>query len=96
MTETPEHRTEPATGRLNQVSVWVGIVAGVVFIVAVIFFSGFFFGRHARGWDYHGQGCGSCQMGPGDPGGMMGPGGMKGLSQLPSPTTTSVPSTPRP
>jgi hypothetical protein len=40
--ETP--RREP--GRLYQVVAWVGIVAGVVFIVAVVFFSGFFLGRH--------------------------------------------------
>ena len=26
---------------------WVGIVAGVVFIIAVVFFSGFFLGRHS-------------------------------------------------
>jgi hypothetical protein len=29
--------------RLNQAAAWVGIVAGTLFIVAVIFFSGFFF-----------------------------------------------------
>jgi hypothetical protein len=44
----------PPSGRydgpslLSQVLAWVGIVAGVVFIVAVIFFSGFFLGGHAR------------------------------------------------
>jgi hypothetical protein len=39
------------------VAAWVGIVAGVVFIVAVIFFSGFFLGAHSgghRGW-HHGD-----------------------------------------
>jgi hypothetical protein len=35
--------------RLTQVAAWVGIVAGVVFIVAVIFFSGFTLGRHSGG-----------------------------------------------
>jgi hypothetical protein len=37
------------------VAAWVGIVAGVVFIVAVIFFSGFFLGAHSgghRGWGH--------------------------------------------
>jgi hypothetical protein len=44
-------------GRLNTVAAWVGIVAGVVFIVAVVFFSGFFLGAHSgghRGW-HHGD-----------------------------------------
>jgi hypothetical protein len=36
-------------GRLNAVAAWVGIVAGVVFIVAVIFFSGFVLGAHSGG-----------------------------------------------
>jgi hypothetical protein len=31
------------------VAAWVGIVAGVVFIVAVVFFSGFVLGAHAGG-----------------------------------------------
>jgi len=45
--------------RISQVLAWVGIVAGVVFIVAVIFFSGFILGAHARGHHgYHGHGDG--------------------------------------
>jgi hypothetical protein len=40
-------------GRLTAVAAWVGIVAGVVFIVAVIFFSGFVLGAHSGG---HGGG----------------------------------------
>ena len=45
----PGAREVPARGpgRLYQVVAWVGIVAGVVFIVAVVFFSGFFLGRHS-------------------------------------------------
>ena len=35
--------------RLTAVTAWVGIVAGVVFIVAVIFFSGFVLGAHSGG-----------------------------------------------
>jgi hypothetical protein len=43
--------------RLTAAAAWVGIVSGVVFIVAVIFFSGFFLGAHSggRGW-HHGDG----------------------------------------
>ena len=33
--------------RLGQVLAWVGIIAGVVFIVAVVFFSGFVIGKHS-------------------------------------------------
>ena len=33
--------------RLTQIAAWVGIVAGVVFVIAVIFFSGFVLGAHA-------------------------------------------------
>src|SRR5690242_19590242 len=56
--EAPAVVTEPRrSGRLNAVAAWVGIVAGVVFIVAVIFFSGFFLGAHSgghRGGWHHG------------------------------------------
>ena len=56
--------------RLNQALAWVGIVAGVLFVVAMIFFSGFFiggslgghYGGHHRGY-YHHYPYG--QMGPG-------------------------------
>lgn len=46
--------TEPAPAphrpnRLGQAAAWVGIVAGVVFIVAVVFFSGFILGKHSDG-----------------------------------------------
>jgi hypothetical protein len=45
--------------RLTAVAAWVGIVAGVVFIVAVIFFSGFVLGAHSGGGHrggHHGDG----------------------------------------
>lgn len=35
--------------RLFQVAAWIAIVAGSVFIIAVIFFSGFILGRHSGG-----------------------------------------------
>ena len=74
--------------RLFQVLAWVGIVAGVLFIVAVVFFSGFFAGRTTDGYGWHrgvqngqmrpdgmmGGGCPMMQMQPGG----MGPGGMPG------------------
>jgi hypothetical protein len=42
--------------RLSAVAAWVGIVAGVVFIVAVIFFSGFVLGAHSGGHHRGGHG----------------------------------------
>ena len=50
----------PATGaphktpRVFQVAAWVAIVAGTVFIVAVIFFTGFVLGRYAGFPGHHG------------------------------------------
>jgi hypothetical protein len=35
--------------RLNQAAAWVGIVAGAVFIVAVVFGTGFMLGKHSGG-----------------------------------------------
>ncbi|KZS84758.1 hypothetical protein [Mycobacterium persicum] len=100
MTQTPEP-AEPTTdaerrryddragrpGWPDRLLTWVGIVAGVVFIVALIFFSGFFLGRATHG-PYGGRdgGCSMMdsggRMGPG-----MGPGGMMGPQQMPSATT---------
>jgi hypothetical protein len=52
--EPPPARVEERRhGRLTAVAAWVGIVAGVVFTVAVIFFSGFILGAHSGG-GYHG------------------------------------------
>lgn len=70
-----EHRPN----RLYQIVAWVGIIAGVMFIVAVVFFSGLIAGRASGG--YHGwqrgyQGAQTEQDGcpMRGPGGMMGPG----------------------
>ena len=60
MTETLE--TEPVierrSNRLNQAAAWVAIVAGVVFIVGAVFFTGFTLGRHSGhggGGGHHGK-----------------------------------------
>lgn len=77
---------EPRRSRLTAVAAWVGIVAGVVFIVAVIFFSGFILGAHGGGQrgDHRGGGDrdfgimhrgGPPPMSPMGPGGPVGPGG---------------------
>jgi len=70
--------------RLYQVAAWVAIVAGTVFIVAVVFFSGFILGRHSGGsgqygGHHHGPAMmmerGGSMMRPGFGGpGMFGPG----------------------
>jgi hypothetical protein len=84
MSETPESPSESTTvdtvrrSRLNQAAAWVGIVAGGLFIVAVIFLSGFFFGLPAGA---HHSNSGDCcaSMGAGkmmSAEHMMGPGQM--------------------
>ena len=119
MTETAEHPTTPTLtagpppvspqgdrgpNRVLQVLAWVGIVAGVVFVVAVVFFSGFFLGRHAGGPGYghfgshHGRGIhvfhrgGPQPMGPMArwPGGPMSP-MSPGSPSAPPPSTTTAP-----
>ncbi|KAB7753836.1 hypothetical protein MMUC44124_23955 [Mycolicibacterium mucogenicum DSM 44124] len=51
---------EHKPSKLNKVLAWVGIVAGIVFIVATIFFSGFVLGAHSggghHGWHKHHRG----------------------------------------
>ena len=83
ISETPETRGESNTvtdrsNRLSRVAAWVGIVAGVMFVVAVIFFSGLFLGWTSGG--HYGKHRGYCtsQKSPGmlSPGGMMSPGMM--------------------
>jgi len=79
MTDTPESTSERITpgGQrrgVNHALAWSGIAAAAVFIVAVVFFSGFFIGRATDGF---GGNRGHCQGTPGMMGpGMMGPGMM--------------------
>jgi gamma-D-glutamyl-L-lysine dipeptidyl-peptidase len=63
----------------NRIAASVGIVAGVVFVAAVIFFSGLTLGIRSGGSNHPGP----AMMGPG---GMIGPGGMMG----PGPTPPSA------
>ncbi len=95
---------DESRNRPHSILVWVGIVAGVVFIVSVVFFAGFFIGRNTATFrdGYHQPGMmwpsetgPSGQWGPG----MMGPGGMMGPNyQWPGqqPPTTTAPTTPQP
>jgi hypothetical protein len=117
MTETPESPRESTAmatdrgagtagrerpSRLSLAAAAVGIVAGVVFVVGVVFFSGFFLGSHQSGPQVMRCEMGGSGEGKGGMGGMggMGPGGMgpMGPSQPPSSTSTAppAPSTPRP
>lgn len=43
----------PRHNRVTQLAAWVGIVAGVTFVVAVIFFSGFILGKSSDGGHHH-------------------------------------------
>jgi hypothetical protein len=117
MTQTPESGAESATrteqprhderaSRLSQTLAWVGIIAGVVFVVAVVFYSGLLLGWSSESYGGHfgrpanhmtpGGMSGSCPMM--SPGGMMGPGGM-GLGETmgpsPAPPATAPSAPPR-
>ena len=65
MTETPQRADRPSPARrhrlpprarpvrpprLYQAAAWAAIVAGIVFIVSAVFFTGFFLGRHGGGF----------------------------------------------
>ena len=94
--ETPTVRTATATlpppdapvevvhrtPRVFQFAAWVAIVAGIVFIVSVIFFSGYALGKHSGHGHHHGHmhhammgGHPHRFGGPGGPGGPWGPPG---------------------
>jgi hypothetical protein len=104
--ETPTVRTAAATAppppppaevvhrtpRVFQFAAWVAIVAGIVFIVSVIFFSGYVLGKHSgHGGFHHGHHKHHAMMwhprhgGPGGPGGGPGaipPGGLDPVRSL--------------
>lgn len=73
---------------LNRVLAWVGIIAGTVFIVGAVFFSGYALGAGSGG--FHRTWHGGCPMMGGDRDdmggpGRMGPGGMMPPSPPPGP-----------
>lgn len=101
----PADGTEPVgrrDTRLYQVLAWVGIVAGVLFTVAVVFFSGFIAARTTDGYGWH-RGYQNNQMRPGGPpgggcpmmqGGGMGPGGMAPGGMAPGGNRAPTPGSP--
>ncbi|WP_242639966.1 hypothetical protein [Mycolicibacterium sp. S2-37] len=86
VTATPPTREPRRGNRLNVVAAWVGIVAGVVFIVAVIFGTGFVLGAHSGGHGGGDRGPGPMMIhrgGPPPP--MMFPMGPRAQFELPGP-----------
>jgi hypothetical protein len=103
----PVLEREPRRGsRVTTAAAWVGIAAGVVFIVAVVFFSGFILGKASDGGHRGGPGHrdrvmihhgGPPVMGPGGPergGPAFGPGFGPQRPQAPDSPTTTAPARP--
>lgn len=107
-TEQPKNSPHRPS-RLNQALAWVGIITGGLFIVAAIFFAGFFlsWGLNAPHHGHMGSGTMACcsEMKSGEhmmkpdammgPGGQMAPGTTMGPGMTHSPATQN-PSPPRP
>ncbi|MDP7706386.1 hypothetical protein [Mycobacterium sp. TY815] len=105
----PVERVEHRTPKVFKAAAWVAIVAGIVFIVSVIFFTGFRLGMaagHGGGHRHHKHhpammhrsgfptNGGAQQVGPGyGPGG---PGGAGGPAQVPSSVTPTLTPSPTP
>jgi hypothetical protein len=119
MTETPEPRTEPTTVTPSpprqderkgphwvfKLAAWVVIVAGIVFVFAVVFWTGLMIGAHGGGHHRHhmeheGRAMHSRHwdqgpmgpMGPGQPG--FAPPGITAPGGIPTPSTTPAPTIP--
>ncbi len=55
MTESMENQTTPVQhNRLNRALAWVGIIAGSLFIVTTVFFSGYVLGKQSGDGGRHG------------------------------------------
>lgn len=109
-TGTATHQSKnsrPRPSRLNQALAWVGIVAGGLFIVAAVFFSGFFlsWSLSGSGHDHKGPAPMACcadmkpgeQMKPGAtmaPGAQMKPGEMMPGGMMPGGTMGPAPQSP--
>jgi hypothetical protein len=104
--ETPTVRSSTATApapvaaepvlhrpaRVFQAAAWVAIVAGTVFVIAVIFFTGFMLGKssghhHGHHHKHHSMVHPHRFGGPGGPGG--GPGGWPGANQPGAPASVA-------
>nr|WP_231984594.1 hypothetical protein [Mycobacterium sp. 852014-52144_SCH5372336] len=94
---TPHHdHVAPRRSKLGVAAAWVGIAAGVVFIVAVIFFSGFILGSHSGGHHRGGHHGGhdrdvSIFHRGAPPGAPMGPGGSFGRPPFGGPGNSQGP-----
>jgi len=83
MSETPTTPNAPAApepaprrpSRVTTAAAWVGIVAGIVFIVSTVFFSGFILGKASGHHHRAGQHCPHSHLHGGPMMGHMGPGG---------------------
>ena len=95
----PPHDHDRSPNRLAQFALGVAIVAGIVFIVAVVFFSGFFIGIHSGGAHHRGGHDGGMHMfhrgGP-PPMGQLGPGMQTGPGSAGNTPTPAAPATPTP
>jgi len=83
--------------RVFQLAAWVAIVAGIVFIVAVIFFTGFILGHRGGHHGHHHHGHHHAMVhhrGPGGPGNFGGPGGPGGPGAQNGPGATTAPPAP--
>lgn len=99
ITATATSRPHPGRpGPLYRALAWVGIVAGSLFIVATVFFSGYVLGKNSDAGSHHGpnrmlltpfhKGMGpDGPMGPGD---RMGPGEGPRSARLTPPSVSSV------
>ena len=80
--------------RLNVVAAWVGIVAGVVFIVAVVFGTGFMLGAHSGGDRGGGRGPAPMMLHRDGPPPMMFPMGPRAQFEFPGPVGPGGPGGP--
>lgn len=91
-------RIENRPNRLHQALAWVGIVAGSLFIIATVFFSGYVLGSQSHGGGGH-HGPHRVMLKPPPPGPdgpMMGPDGPMGpgMREGPAASPSAVPVTP--
>lgn len=86
------HTTPVQHNRLNRALAWVGIIAGSLFIVTTVFFSGYVIGKQGGGGGHHGPHPMMVKPFHG-PNGPMGPDQGPRVERL-TPPTSSAPSRP--